>query len=77
LKTRTHEEAARQGRIGHCTVEDMEASRHMANDLIYSTGLAQIDCVSIGWALVEYGYLSFTRRQIASLINTPFALYIS
>lgn len=33
LKTLTHEHAARQGRPGHWTVEDLEAARRMANEL--------------------------------------------
>ena len=40
LKTRTHEEAARQGRAGHWTADDMEAARRMANELIYPHGPA-------------------------------------
>ena len=33
LKTRTHEEAARQGRRGHWTADDTEVARRMANEL--------------------------------------------
>ena len=38
LKTRTHEEAARQGRAGHWTADDIEAARRMANELNYPHG---------------------------------------
>jgi transposase InsO family protein len=38
LKTRTHEEAARQGRSGHWTADDTEAARRMANELTYPDG---------------------------------------
>ena len=39
-KTHTHEEAARQGRAGHWTADDLEAARRMANDFINTTGPA-------------------------------------
>ena len=38
LKTHTHEEAARQGRPGRWTADDMEAARRMANELVYPDG---------------------------------------
>ena len=38
LKTRTHEEAARQGRDGPWTADDVEAARRMANELTYPHG---------------------------------------
>ena len=38
LKTRSHEEAARQGRAGHWTADDTEAARRMANELTYPDG---------------------------------------
>jgi len=38
LKTRTHEEAARQGRDGHWTADDAEAARRMANEMTYPDG---------------------------------------
>jgi hypothetical protein len=38
LKTRTHEEAARQGRSGHWTADDTEAARRMANEFTYPDG---------------------------------------
>ena len=38
LKTRTREEAARQGRAGHWTADDTEAARRMANELVYPDG---------------------------------------
>jgi transposase InsO family protein len=38
LKTRTHEEAARQGRNGHWTADDTEVARRMANELTYPDG---------------------------------------
>ena len=38
LKTRTHEEAARQGRSGCWTADDTEAARRMANELTYPDG---------------------------------------
>jgi transposase InsO family protein len=38
LKTHTHEQAARQGRTGHWTADDLEAARRMANELYYSSG---------------------------------------
>ena len=39
LKTHTHEHAAREGRTGHWTADDLEAARHMANELRYPWGL--------------------------------------
>jgi len=38
LKTHTHEQAARQGRVGHWTADDLEAARRMANELYYTSG---------------------------------------
>jgi len=38
MQIRTHEEAARQGRPGHWTADDLEAARRMANDLYYPQG---------------------------------------
>jgi transposase InsO family protein len=38
LKTRTHEEAARQGRGGRWTADDAEVARRMANELTYPHG---------------------------------------
>ncbi len=38
LKTRTHEEAARQGRDGPWTADDVEAARRMANEMTYPHG---------------------------------------
>jgi transposase InsO family protein len=38
LKTHTHEQAARQGRTGYWTADDLEAARRMANELYYSSG---------------------------------------
>jgi transposase InsO family protein len=38
LKTCTHEQAAREGRAGQWTAEDLEAARHMANELHYPWG---------------------------------------
>ena len=38
LKSRTHDEAARQGRDGHWTADDVEAARRMANELTYPRG---------------------------------------
>ena len=38
LKTRTHDEAARQGRDGPWTADDVEAARRMANELTYPHG---------------------------------------
>jgi transposase InsO family protein len=38
LKTRTREEAARQGRTGLWTADDTEAARRMANELTYPDG---------------------------------------
>ena len=121
LKTRTHEEAARQGRDGHWTADDTEVARRMANELTYPHGplgptrhkcfrtsqrislearsafgrtveheqtqerlqqgypldtdldhsdQAQIDRVAIGRALVEHGYLTFTRRSITPSIKS-------
>ena len=128
LKTRTHDEAARQGRNGHWTADDTEAARRMANELIYPHGplgptrqecfrtsprislearaafgrtvaheqtqerlkqgypldtdlghaaQAQIDRVAIGRALVEHGYLTFTRRSITPSIKSQKSLKIS
>ena len=128
LKTRTHEEAARQGRSGHWTADDTEAARRMANELTYPDGplgltrhesfrsapptmlearaafgrsvdreqtqerlkqgypldtdlghsdQAQIDRVAIGCALVEHGFLTFTRRSITPSIKSLKPLNIS
>jgi transposase InsO family protein len=125
LKTRSHEEAARQGRAGHWTADDTEAARRMANEFTYPAGplrptryenfraaprttlevraafgrtveqeqnqerlkqgdpldtdlghaaQAQIDRVAIGCALVEHGFLTFTRRSISPSIKTQIAL---
>jgi transposase InsO family protein len=41
LKTRTHEEAARQGRDGPWTADDVEAARRMTNELTYPHGARQ------------------------------------
>jgi hypothetical protein len=38
LKTRTQNEAARQGRNGHWTADDAEVARRMANELTYPRG---------------------------------------
>ncbi len=38
LKTRTHEQAARQGRNGPWTADDVEAARRMANETTYPRG---------------------------------------
>ncbi len=38
LKTRTQEEAARQGRDGPWTADDVEAARRMASELTYPRG---------------------------------------
>ena len=127
LKTRTHEEAARQGRSGHWTANDTEAARRMANELTYPDGplgptrherfrsspptmlgaraafgrsveqeqtqerlkqgypldtdlghsdQAEIDRVAIRCALVEHGFLSFTRRSITPSIKSQIALKI-
>ena len=38
LKTRTREEAARQGRASHWTADDTEVARRMANELTYPNG---------------------------------------
>ena len=38
MKTRTHDEAARQGRDGHWTADDVEAARRMANEMTYPHG---------------------------------------
>jgi len=121
LKTRSHEEAARQGRAGHWTADDTEAARRMANEHNYPDGpvrptrhenfhsaprttlevraafgrtveqeqnqerlkqgepldtdlghaaQAQIDRVAIGCALVEHGFLTFTRRSITPSIKS-------
>ena len=129
LKTCTHEEAARQGRVGHWTADDLEAARRMANELhqhdhgplgptrhehfrsaprltlaaraafgrtiereqlaersklgypldtdLGHADQAKIDRVAIGCALVEHGYLTFTRRSITPPIKNQFALKIS
>jgi len=127
LKTRTCDEAARQGRDGHWTADDVEAARRMANELTYPQGprgptrqecfrtsprisldgaafgrtverernqerlkqgypldtdlghaaQAQIDRVAISRALVEHGYLSFTRRSITPQLKLQIALRIS
>jgi transposase InsO family protein len=128
LKARTHDEAARQGRNGPWTADDVEAARRMANELTYPRGplgptrqecfrtsprisldartafgrsvefeqnqerlkqgdrldtdlgrvaQAQIDRVAIRRALVEHGYLSFTRRSITPPIKTQISLRIS
>ncbi len=128
LKTRTHEEAARQGRSGHWTANDTEVARRMANELTYPDGplgptpnerfrsspptmldaraafgrsveqeqiqerlkqgypldtdlghsdQAQIDRVAIRCALVEHGFLSFTRRSITPSIKSQIPLRIS
>jgi len=128
LKTRTHDEAARQGRTGHWTADDAEAARCMANEMTYPQGplgptrqeclrtsprisletraafgrtvergqilerlqqgypldtdlghaaQAQIDRVAISCALVEHGYLSFTRRSITPSIKSQNSLRIS
>jgi transposase InsO family protein len=128
LKTRTQDEAARQGRDGHWTAGDVEAARRMANEMTYPHGplgpnrqecfrtsprisldaraafgrsvqreqnqerlkqgypldtdlghaaQAQIDRAAISRALVEHGYLSFTRRSITTPIKSQIALKIS
>jgi transposase InsO family protein len=128
LKTRTHDEAARQGRDGHWTADDAEAARRMANEMTYPHGplgptrqerlrasprislearaafgrtvehersqerlqqgtpldtdlghaaQAQIDRAAISRALVEHGYLTFTRRSITPSIKTQNSLKIS
>lgn len=128
LKIRTHEEAARQGRVGHWTADDLEVARRMANEHGYPRGprgptrhelfrssppptsedraafdrtvqreqiaereklgypqdtdlghmaQAQIDRVAIGCALVEHGYLTFTRRSYTPPIKTQKTLRIS
>jgi transposase InsO family protein len=38
MKTRTDDEAARQGRNGHWTADDAEAARRMANEVFYPHG---------------------------------------
>jgi transposase InsO family protein len=38
MKTHTHEQAARQGRAGRWTADDLEAARGMANELYYCDG---------------------------------------
>jgi transposase InsO family protein len=121
LKTRTQDEAARQGRDGPWTADDVEAARRMANETTYPHGplgptrqerfgasprislearaafgrsveheqtqerlqqgypldtdlghaaQAQIDRAAISRALVEHGYLSFTRRSITPLLKS-------
>jgi len=121
MKARTQDEAARQGRNGQWTADDVEAARRMANEVIYDHGplgqtrqecfgtrpcitpavraafgrtvqheqvqerlkqgdpldtdlghaaQAQIDRVAISRALVEHGYLSFTRRSITPPIKS-------
>jgi transposase InsO family protein len=128
LKTRTQDEAARQGRDGHWTADDVEAARRMANEMTYPHGplgptrqeclrtsprislearaafgrtlereqiqerlkqgypldtdlghaaQAQIDRAAISRALVEHGYLSFTRRSITPLIKSQNSLRFS
>jgi hypothetical protein len=128
LKTRTREEAARQGRAGHWTADDTEAARRMANELVYPDGplgltrherfrsapptlfaaraafgrtaaheqiqerlkqgypldtdlghaaQAQIDREAISSALVEHGYLTFTRRSITPSLDSQIPLNIS
>ena len=128
LKTRTQNEAARQGRNGQWTAEDAEAARRMANELTYlrgplsptrqecfrtsppislearaafgrtvereqnqerlkqgypldtdlgHTAQAQIDREAIGRALVEHGYLTYTRRSITPSIKSQKSLNIS
>jgi len=128
LKTRTQDEAARQGRDGGWTADDAEAARRMANEMTYPHGplgptrqeclhtsprislearaafgrtveheqtqerlqrgypldtdlghaaQAQIDRAAISRALVEHGYLTFTRRSITPSIKSQNALRIS
>ncbi len=128
MKTRTDDEAARQGRNGHWTADDVEAARRMANELFYLHGplgptrqecfgasprialaaraafgrtvehertqerlqqgypldtdlghaaQSQIDRAAIRRALVEHGYLSFTRRSITPSIKSQNSLKIS
>jgi hypothetical protein len=128
LKARTQDEAARQGRDGPWTADDVEAARRMANELIYAHGplgptrqerfrtsprisletraafgrtvaheqtqerleqgypldtdlghaaQAQIDRAAIGRALVEHGYLTFTKRSITPSLKSHNSLKIS
>jgi hypothetical protein len=47
LRNCTHEAAARQDRIGHCTADDTEAARQMANE----HHMIQTDCkINVFWA---------------------------
>jgi hypothetical protein len=128
MQVRTHEETARQGRIGCWTADDTEAARRMANQFHYPRQLlgrtpaevfrarspiyeetrtafgrtvqheqtqerikqehpldtdlghaaqAAIDREAIRRALVEHGFLTFTRRSITSPLKLHKALRIA